>query len=29
VDGDKYYIIRRRETLDDLIRGETIPGLLQ
>jgi diaminopimelate decarboxylase len=29
VDGDKYYIIRSRETLDDLIRGETIPATLQ
>ena len=29
VDGDKYYIIRSRETLDDLIRGETIPAELQ
>jgi diaminopimelate decarboxylase len=29
VDGDKYYIIRSRETLDDLIRGETIPAALQ
>lgn len=29
VDGDKYYVIRNRETLDDLIRGETIPAELQ
>jgi diaminopimelate decarboxylase len=29
VDGDKYYIIRSRESLDDLIRGETIPAVLQ
>ena len=29
VDGDKYYVIRSRETLDDLIRGETIPAELQ
>ncbi len=29
VDGDKYYVIRSRETLDDLIRGETIPPALQ
>jgi diaminopimelate decarboxylase len=29
VDGDKYYVIRSRETLDDLIRGETIPAALQ
>jgi diaminopimelate decarboxylase len=26
VDGDKYYVIRARETLDDLIRGEQIPA---
>jgi diaminopimelate decarboxylase len=25
VDGDRYFIIRRRETWDDLVRGETIP----
>jgi diaminopimelate decarboxylase len=26
VDGDKYYVVRRRETLDDLLRGEsTLP----
>jgi diaminopimelate decarboxylase len=29
VDGDKYYVIRARETLEDLIRGETIPAVLQ
>jgi diaminopimelate decarboxylase len=29
VDGDRYYVIRSRETLDDLIRGETIPAALQ
>jgi diaminopimelate decarboxylase len=29
VDGGKYYVIRARETLDDLIRGESIPAALQ
>ena len=29
VDGDKYYVVRARETLDDLIRGEEIPAELQ
>jgi diaminopimelate decarboxylase len=29
VDGDQYYVIRARESLDDLIRGETIPPILQ
>jgi diaminopimelate decarboxylase len=29
VDGDQYYVIRSRETLEDLIRGETIPAALQ
>jgi len=29
VDGDKYYVIRKRETLEDLINGETIPAVLQ
>jgi diaminopimelate decarboxylase len=29
VDGDRYYVVRVRETLDDLIRGETIPPELQ
>jgi diaminopimelate decarboxylase len=29
VDGDQYYIIRARESLEDLIRGETIPAVLQ
>jgi diaminopimelate decarboxylase len=28
VDADQYYIIRARETLDDLIRGEAIPKAL-
>jgi diaminopimelate decarboxylase len=28
VDADKYYVVRERETLDDLIRGETIPPAL-
>ena len=23
VDGDRYYVARQRETLDDLVRGET------
>jgi diaminopimelate decarboxylase len=26
VDGDKYHVIRSRESFDDLIRGESIPG---
>lgn len=26
VDGSNYYLIRQRETYEDLIRGETIPG---
>jgi diaminopimelate decarboxylase len=26
VDGDKYYVIRSRESFDDLIRGENIPA---
>ena len=25
VDGDQYYVVRARESLEDLIRGETIP----
>jgi diaminopimelate decarboxylase len=25
VDGDNFYIIRERETYDDLVRGERIP----
>ena len=29
VDGDHYYVIRARESLDDLIRGEVIPQMLQ
>src|SRR2546427_1116607 len=29
VDGDTYYVIRARESLDDLIRGEAIPAALQ
>ena len=29
VDGDKYYVVRKRETLDDLINGEVIPTELQ
>lgn len=29
VDGDKFYVVRRRETLEDLISGETIPPMLQ
>jgi len=29
VDGDQYYVIRTRETMDDLIWGETIPAALQ
>jgi len=29
VDGDRYYVVRKRETLDDLINGETIPASLQ
>jgi diaminopimelate decarboxylase len=29
VDGDKFYVVRQRETLDDLIRGETIPEVLK
>jgi diaminopimelate decarboxylase len=29
VDGDQYYIVRKRESLDDLINGETIPASLQ
>jgi diaminopimelate decarboxylase len=29
VDGDKYYVIRARETFEDLIRGEAIPAVLQ
>jgi diaminopimelate decarboxylase len=29
VDGDQYHIVRKRETLDDLINGEVIPASLQ
>jgi diaminopimelate decarboxylase len=29
VDGDKYYIVRKRESLEDLINGEVIPAELQ
>ncbi len=29
VDGDRFYVVRERETLDDLIRGESIPTVLQ
>ena len=29
VDGEKYYVIRRRESFDDLINGEVIPPSLE
>jgi diaminopimelate decarboxylase len=29
VDGDSFYVVRERETLDDLIRGESVPAMLQ
>ncbi|MGZ9143614.1 MAG: diaminopimelate decarboxylase, partial [Candidatus Binatia bacterium] len=29
VDGDTYYIVRKRESLEDLINGEVIPPALQ
>jgi diaminopimelate decarboxylase len=29
VDGDKYYVVRKRESLEDLINGEVIPAALQ
>ena len=29
VDGDRYYIVRKRESMDDLINGEMIPASLQ
>jgi diaminopimelate decarboxylase len=29
VDGDSFYVVRERETLDDLIRGERIPSALE
>ncbi len=28
VDGDTFYVVRTRETLDDLVRGEAIPESL-
>ena len=28
-DGDRYYVVRKRESLDDLINGEVIPAALQ
>lgn len=28
VDGDRYAVVRRRETIEDLVRGETIPEFL-
>jgi diaminopimelate decarboxylase len=28
VDGDRYHVVRARETLDDLVRGESIPEVL-
>jgi diaminopimelate decarboxylase len=28
VDGDRFFVIRRRETLEDLVRGETVPPYL-
>ena len=28
VDGDRYYVVRTRETVDDLLRGESIPEAL-
>jgi len=28
VDGDRYYVVRKRESLDDLINGEVIPAAL-
>jgi diaminopimelate decarboxylase len=28
-DGDRYYVVRKRESFEDLIRGETIPSALQ
>lgn len=27
VDGDRYYVVRRRETIDDLLAAETLPAL--
>lgn len=29
VDGENFYVIRKRETLDDLVSGEVIPEILQ
>jgi diaminopimelate decarboxylase len=29
VDGDRYYVVRKRESLEDLINGEMIPEALQ
>ena len=29
VDGDRYHVVRKRETLEDLINGEVIPATLQ
>ena len=29
VDGDRFYVVRKRESLDDLISGESIPPALQ
>jgi diaminopimelate decarboxylase len=29
VKGNEYFVIRRRETMDDLMRGESIPGFLE
>jgi diaminopimelate decarboxylase len=29
VDGDRFYVVRKRETLEDLIHGEDIPASLQ
>ena len=29
VDGERYYVVRKRETMEDLINGEVIPAALQ
>jgi diaminopimelate decarboxylase len=29
VQGDRYYVVRKRETYEDIIRGEEIPGFLK
>ena len=29
VKGDEYFIVRQRETPEDLMRGERIPGFLE